>query len=395
MPHRVSWAPAILLAAALVAGCGKHAKSSAPPAPQVTVAHPLVERVVDWDDYIGQFQGVQTVQVRPRVSGYLVGIHFRDGQLVRRGQLLFTIDPRPAQAALDQAKAQAARAEATLSNARAEMARDQTLVASQAVSREEFESRQAAVRTAEADLKAAQATVRAQGLTVGFTSIVAPISGKISDRRVDIGNAVVADTTVLTTIVSVDPIYFSFQGSEGLYLKHQREGLIRRGMPGDPVRIRLSDEPDYRWSGRVDFLDNAIDLTSGAIRGRAVVANPAGFLTPGMFGHMQMQGSRPYQGVLVPDSAVGTQGDLRIVYVAAADGAVSGRTVSLGPISGGLRVIKSGLTPGDLVVVDGSQRIMPGSKVRTRLVRLSHPAGGAEQMPTVMLPPAGAATPVG
>ncbi len=166
-------------------------------------------------------------------------------------------------------------------------------------------------------------------------------------------------------------------------------------MPGDPVRIRLSDEPDYRWSGRVDFLDNAIDLTSGAIRGRAVVANPAGFLTPGMFGHMQMQGSRPYQGVLVPDSAVGTQGDLRIVYVAAADGAVSGRTVSLGPISGGLRVIKSGLTPGDLVVVDGSQRIMPGSKVRTRLVRLSHPAGGAEQMPTVMLPAAGAATPVG
>ena len=393
MQIRLGWAAISLFSAALLAACGPHAKPPPPPAARVSVAHPLSERIVDWDDYIGQFEAVQTVQVRPRVSGYLVAIHFKDGQLVRRGQLLFSIDPRPAQAALDQARAQVTRAEATLANARAELARDQTLVASQAVSREEFESRQAAVRTAQADLQAAQAATRTQALTLGFTRIIAPVSGRVSDRRVDIGNSVVADTTVLTTIVSVDPIHFVFQGSESVYLKYQREGLghPQRGSPGDPVRIRLSDEPDYRWSGRIDFMDNAIDTSSGAIRGRAVLANPNGFLTPGMFGHMQMQGSRTYEGLLVPDSAVMTQGDLRTVDVVGRDGSAVGRTVTLGPLSGGLRVIRTGLTPTDLVVVDGQQRILPGQKVAAHLVRLTHPAY-AEPMPTVTLPPAGAAT---
>ncbi|MEI9964586.1 MAG: efflux RND transporter periplasmic adaptor subunit [Caulobacteraceae bacterium] len=394
MQFRFRRAAATLFVAMLAAGCGKHATQGGPPQPQVTVAHPLAEQVVDWDDYIGQFEAVQTVQVRPRVSGYLVGIHFRDGQLVKRGDVLFTIDPAPAQAALDQARAQAARSQATLVNAQAELARDQVLVASQAVSREEYESRQAAVRTAEADLKASQATVRSQALNLNFTRIVAPISGRISDRRVDIGNAVVADTTVLTTIVSVDPIHFSFEGSESLYLKYQRErlGMPHRGQPGDPVRIRLSDEPDYRWNGRIDFMDNAIDQSSGAIRGRAVVANPNGFLTPGMFGHMQMQGSHPYLGLLVPDTAVATQGGDRIAYVVGPDGAVAGRTVTLGPLSGGLRVIRSGLTANDMVVVDGQQRLLPGLKVKTQVTRITHPAGGGE-MPTVSMPPAGAATP--
>ncbi|HEY5413000.1 MAG TPA: efflux RND transporter periplasmic adaptor subunit, partial [Caulobacteraceae bacterium] len=219
MHDRRGRAAASLLSAMLLASCGRHANQAPPQAPPVSVAHPLAERIVDWDDYIGRFEAAQSVQVRPRVSGYLVGIHFRDGQMVGRGQLLFTIDPGPAQAALDQAKAQAARAEATLVNARNEMARDQTLVATQAVSREEFESRQAAVRTAQADLEAAQAGVRSQALTLGFTRVVAPFAGRASDRRLDIGNSVVADTTVLTTIVSVDPIHFTFQGSEGLYLK--------------------------------------------------------------------------------------------------------------------------------------------------------------------------------
>ncbi len=249
------------------------------------------------------------------------------------------------------------------------------------------------MRTGEADLRAAQANIRAQGLTVGFTRIVAPISGRISDRRVDIGNAVVADTTVLTTIVSVDPIHFSFEGAEGLYLKLQREGA-RRGQAGDPVRIRLSDEPDYRWNGRIDFMDNAIDQSSGAIRGRAVVANPAGFLTPGMFGHMQMQSSRPYLGLLVPDSAVATQGGQRIVFVATADGKAAGHPVTLGPISDGLRVIKSGLQASDLVVIDGQQRIQPDQKLNLRTTRITHPAA-AGPLPTVILPPAGAATAAG
>jgi len=395
MQLRFSRAAVILLAAASLVACGKHGHGPGSQTARVVAAYPLTERVVDWDDYVGQFQAVQTVEVRPRVSGYLVGIHFRDGQLVRRGQVLFTIDARPAQAALDQAKAQATRAVATLVNAQSELAREQTLVAAQAVSREEFETRQAAVRTAQADVGAAQAAVRAQALNLGFTKVTAPISGRISDRRVDIGNAVVADTTLLTTVVSVDPIHFDFQGSEGLYLKYQREGLgePHRGKPGDPVRIRLADESGYRWNGRLDFMDNAIDPSSGAIRGRAVVANPQGFLTPGMFGHMQLQGSRPYLALLIPDTAIATQGAQRLAFMVGADGAVTGRPVTLGPISGGLRVIRSGLTAQDRVILDG-QLHPPGQKVEATLTRITHPAsGGQEDLSTVTLPPAGSATP--
>jgi len=395
MQLRFSRAAVLLFAAAGLVACGKHAHGPGSQTAQAVVAYPLTERVVDWDDYIGQFQAVQTVEVRPRVSGYLVGIHFQDGQLVRRGQVLFTIDARPAQAALDQAKAEAVRAEATLVNARSELAREQTLVTAQAVSREEFETRQAAVRTAQADVGAAQATVRAQALTLGFTKVLAPISGRISDRRVDIGNAVVADTTLLTTVVSVDPIHFDFQGSEGLYLKYQREGLgePHRGKPGDPVRIRLADESGYRWNGRLDFMDNAIDPSSGSIRGRAVVTNPQGFLTPGMFGHMQLQGSRPYLALLIPDTAIATQGAQRLAFVAGPDGAVTGRPVTLGPISGGLRVIRSGLTVQDRVILDG-QLHPPGQKVEAKLTRITHPAsGGQDDQSTVTLPPAGSATP--
>ncbi len=350
--------------------------------------------MVDWDDYVGQFEAVQTVEIRPRVSGYLVGVHFRDGQMVSKGQALFTIDARPTQAALDQARAQAVRAEATLANARTEVARLNGLVAMQAVSREEFEARQAAERTAAADVEAARAAVRAQALNVGFTRVTAPVSGRVSYRRVDVGNAVKADDTLLTTVVSIDPIHFVFQGSEALYLKYQREGGARGQSIGAPVRIRLQDESDYRWNGRLDFMDNAIEAGSGAIRGRALVPNPGGFLTPGMFGHMQLQGARPYAAMLVPDTAVATQGGKRILYVAGPGGAVLTRTVELGPLSGGLRVIRSGLAADDLVIIDGQQRARPGQKVKVREGRIAH-GQASEGLPTVVMPPAGSATPVG
>lgn len=385
-------AAAVLAGALALSACHGRPKAAAPPAPAVTVAHPLVEQVVDWDDYVGQFQAVNTVEVRPRVSGYLVGVHFKDGQMVRRGQELFTIDPRPTEAALQQAEAQQARAEATLANARTELARRKELLGIQAVSKEEYEAQQAAVRTAAADVAAAQANVRAQALNVGFTRITAPISGRVSYRRVDVGNAVVADSTVLTTIVSVDPIRFVFQGSEALFLKHQRQGGAHA--LGTPVRIRLEDEPDYRWRGKLDFIDNAIEPGTGAIRGHAVVANPSGFLTPGMFGHMQLADAKPYQGMLIPDTAVATQGAKRIVYVAAPDGAVDVRVVELGPLSGGLRVIRSGLKPQDLVIIDGQQRARPGQKVKAKLDRIRH-EDVDQGLPTVVLPPAGSATRVG
>ncbi len=379
--------------ALLLAGCsaGGEDKAGPPPAPPVTVAAPLVQEVLDWDEYVGRFEAIQSVEVKPRVSGYLVGTHFSDGQYVREGQLLFTIDARPAQAELDQARAELARAEAQLVNARTELARSRTLAAQQAVSVEEMEQRQAALRAATAEVAARRAAVRARQLDLGFTRVVAPISGRISERRIDPGNAVTADETVLTTIVSTDPLHFAFDGSEALLLRYQRSGGARAGAP---VRIRLQDEAVYSHPGRLDFVDNAIDPRSGTIQARAVIPNPDGFLRPGMMGHLRLAGTPAYRALLVPDSAIVTDGLRRLVQVVDAEGNVTGRPVVLGPLVGNLRVIRSGLDPRERVAIDGLQRIMPGQKVSPRAGRIRpsgpEPAAGA---PPQSAPPA-TATPV-
>jgi RND family efflux transporter MFP subunit len=361
----------------LLAGCSSEAQdAAAPPAMPVTVAQPLVEQVVDWDDFVGRFEAVQEVEVKPRVTGYLQRVHFTDGQYVRAGQTLFTVDARPAQAQLDQARAQLARAEATLVNARTELSRSQILARAEAASREEVEQRQAAVRAGQADVAAARAALRAQQLNVGFTRVVAPISGRVSERLVDAGNSVTADQTVLTRIVSTDPIHFAFEGSEALLLKYQREaGSIQ----GTPVRIRLQDESSYVHSGRLDFVDTSINTGAGTVRARAVVANPDGFLKPGMFGHMRLRGSQAYTGMLIPDSAVVTDAARKVAYVLARDGTVAARPVQLGPLLGDLRVIRTGLTPQDRVIIDGVQRARPGEKVQPkpgRIARLDAPPEG-------------------
>lgn len=346
--------------------------STAPQLPEVTVAEPLVKQVTDWDDYVGQFEPIERVDLRPRVSGYIVSVHFEDGQLVEQGDLMFTIDPRPFEAALDEARSRAVGAEARLENARTELERARGLVEIQAVSAEEFEAMEATVRTAEAELEAARAATRAHDLNVDFTRITAPIGGRASYRRVDTGNAVKADETVLTTIVSVDPIHFVFQGSEALYLKYRREGADSRD--GDTVvRIRLQDEPVFGRTGRLDFMDNSIDPGTGTIRGRALVDNPDGFLTPGMFGHMQLQASGEYAGLLLPDTAIATRGAERIVYVVDDDGLVSAKEVVLGPLDDGLRIIRAGLTASDRVIVDGQQRARPGQSVQANAGRIEAP----------------------
>ena len=331
--------------------------------PEVTVATPLVREVVDWDDYVGRFEAIESVEVKPRVSGYLQAVHFRDGDYVRAGQLLFTIDQRPAQAQLDQARAQLARAEATLVNARTELARSRTLAADHAASVEEVEQRQATLRAGQAEVAAARANVRSQSLNLGFTRVVAPISGRISQRRVDPGNAVTADETVLTTIVSTDPLHFAFDGSEALLLRYQRQG---GGRFGSPVRIRLQDEGSYSHAGRLDFVDNAINPGSGTIQARALVPNPSGFLRPGMMGHLRLSATPSYRALLVPDTAIATDGVRRIVQVVDRQGNVTGRPVVLGPLVGNLRVIRSGVGPRDRVVINGLQRIQPGQKVAPR-----------------------------
>ncbi len=371
-------AACVLLAAAaivLLSGCEETATAPAAALPEVTVATPLVQPVIDWDGYVGQFEAVARVEVRPRVSGYLVDVHFNDGDIVERGQPLFTIDPRPFEAARDEARSRASAAAARLENARTELERARSLVEVQAVSKEEFEALEAAVRTADAELEAARAALRARELDLEFTRVTAPLAGRASFRRVDPGNAVKADDTVLTTIVSIDPIYFTFQGSEALYLKYRRNG---NGDGPRPVRIRLQDESVHRWSGTLDFVDNTIDPGTGTIRGRAVVPNPDGFLTPGMFGHLLLQASEEYSGILVPDSAIATRGAERIVLVVDDAGAVAAKTVELGPLQGALRVIRSGLSPNDRVVIEGQQRARPGQPVATRVASIEPAAALAD-----------------
>jgi RND family efflux transporter MFP subunit len=389
-----SWGAAAAAAALLLGACGGPQAPQAPPPPPVTVAAPLQERVVDWDDFVGRFEAPQRVEVRARTGGYLAGVHFRDGQTVRRGQLLFTLDPRPAQALLAAARAQLAQAEASRGLARTELARSQALLAATAISREEFEARTAAVAQADAAVQAAQAAVRARSLDVEFTRVTAPISGAISERRVDVGNLIAGGSSagdVLTTIVSTSPIHFSFEASEAVMLKYRRGGA-----GSGRVQVRLQDEPDYRWSGTLDFTDALIDDASGAVRMRAVIANPSGLLRPGMFGHARLQGSGAYDAFLIPDTAVIADGPRRVVYVVDATNTVTPKPVEVGPLSGGLRVIRSGLAAGDKVVIDGIQRAMPGSKispVQGRVTRQAPAAAAAPAAPTITAPPASIATP--
>jgi RND family efflux transporter MFP subunit len=350
----------VLFAALGLASCGAKG-AEPPPPPKVTVATPLRESVTDWDDYVGQFIAVDSVDVRPRVSGYLVSVGFRDGQIVRKGQTLFEIDPRPYQATLDQAQGQLAHSQAAAANANTEAVRGQQLLALKAISQQAYDTLVAAQRQTAADLISSEAGVRAAALNLSFTHVTAPLSGRVSDRRVAPGNLVAADTTVLTNIVNLDPIRFAFTGSEALYLKQARSGVARAA--DTPVEIRLQDEPTYRWRGKVDFTDNVLDTGSGTIRGRATIPNPGYFLTPGMFGHMRLQGAAAHDAILLPDQAVFTDQTRQLVYIVGPNNVVRQQPVSPGPLVDGLREIRDGLGPNDHIIIEGVQRARPGQKV--------------------------------
>lgn len=362
MYHKLAPVAAAGAVAILLASCNAQGQTAqAPPPPQVSVAAPLKQTVVDWQEFPGRFEAPEHVEVRARAGGFLQSAHFTEGSFVKKGQLLFTLDPRPAQAQLA-----AARAQADL--ARRELRRAEALLKAQAISQEEYENRKAAFAVAEA-------AVRARALDVEFTRVTAPVSGVVSDRKVDPGNVVAGGSSqadVLTTVVSVSPIHFVFDASEGQLLER-----LRRGAGEGGVQIRLQDEAEHRWVGRVDFLDNAVDGRSGAVRMRAVVANPGGFLRPGMFGRARVESGASYEALLVPDTAVVTDGARRAVHVVGKDGATSLKPVQLGPLRGSLRVIRAGLNPADQVVVGGIQRIMPGQKVQARTVTLSPTAAPA------------------
>jgi len=331
--------------------------------------------------------------VRARVGGYIQAVHFKDGDFVRQGQLLFTLDARPAQAALASAQAQLSQAQAQLTLARSEFARAEGLLASQAVSQAEVDSKRGAVAQAQAAVSAANAAIRARQLDVEFTRVTAPIAGRVSDRRVDPGNLVGGGSSagdVLTTIVSSSPIYFVFDGSEALALKYQREARTRGPAP---IRIRLQDETSYDRVGTLDFTDNAIDAASGTIRLRAVVQNGDGFLKPGMFGQAQLAGGGAYQALLVPDSAIATDAARRVVMIVNADGTTAPRPVQTGPLVDGLRVIRSGLKPTDRVIIAGGQRIqMPGMKVAPKNGTIAPVAPQAGNAPVTQSAPASSAS---
>ncbi|WP_336959652.1 efflux RND transporter periplasmic adaptor subunit [Sphingobium aquiterrae] len=370
------------LALFALSACGGQ-PPQAPPPPTVTVAAPLQRNVVDWDEYVGRFEAPEDVQVMPRISGQVTAINFRAGVEVPKGTLLFQIDPRPYRAALEQARAQVARSQAAVANAQSELRRADDLRKFQAVSQEEYETKLAALRTAQADLNAARAAVDARALDLDFTAVRAPISGRVSDRRVAVGDYVTSGETLLTTVVSINPIWFSFEGAESFYLKYIRQAA--RGERGssryaaNPVDIQLADETGYNWKGRMIFVDNAIDNNSGTIRAHAEVANPKGFLVPGMFGRARLLGSGTYKAMLVPDEAILTDQSRKLVYTIGKDGKTAARPVSTGPMVEGLRVIREGLAPGEKIVVDGIARLQPGMPVTVREGKIA--ARAADQSP--------------
>ncbi|MEV4935241.1 efflux RND transporter periplasmic adaptor subunit [Sphingobium sp. LSP13-1-1.1] len=341
------------------------AQAAATPLVTVGISAPLTRAVTQWDEYVGRFAPSQTVEIRPRVSGSVTAIHFRDGDYVKAGQLLFTIDQRPFLAALAEAKASTASARSALLLAQNDYSRVQRLTGDEAVSASEVDSLRSRLQAAQAALAGAQARERQRALDVEFTQVRAPISGRVSDRRVDIGNLVSAGegtgATLLTTVNKLDPIYFNFDASEALYLKSQRD----KGA-GGAVEVRLQDEADYRHKGRLDFTDNGLDPRSGTIRVRAVFDNADMFLTPGMFGNMRLANGGKVNALLVPDEAIQSDQARKTVLVVGRDDSVAAKPVELGPVVDGLRIIRSGLTPGDRVIVSNIQAAMPGAKVATR-----------------------------
>lgn len=388
----------ILLGAGLLAlgACSKSAPP-APPPPGVTVAVPLQREIVDWDEYVGRFEAIQDVELRPRVSGTIDRVLFANGQHVRTGQPLFTIDPRPYAATLAQARAQVAKAQATLTNAQSELARASKLLGAEAISKEEYETKLANVRSAQADLGAGNANVTTAQLNLGFTTVRSPITGIVSDRRVSQGNYATEATTVLTRVVSTDPIWFSFDGAESFYLKYLRQAKSgERGSSrttANPVDVQLADETGYRWHGHMQFVDNAIDPNSGTIRAHAVISNRDGFLTPGLFGRARLLGSGTYHALLVPDEAIITDQTRKLVYVVGKDGKAIQRPVETGPQVEGLRVVKSGVAPTEHVVIAGLTTLQPGMPVTPKLIKMQPRAAAtspASQPDTA--PPASDAT---
>ncbi|BCT93421.1 MexE family multidrug efflux RND transporter periplasmic adaptor subunit [Lysobacter helvus] len=367
-----------LLPAAIAACNSEAAPQGAPPPPEVSVATVLSKDVQQWDEFTGRVAAVESVDLRPRVSGYVQRVAYREGQDVRKGDLLFVIDPRPYQAALDQATANLERARAEQTLARMQDKRAQTLIEAKAISREEFEIRKAASSQGNAGVRAAEAAVAAARLDLQFTQVRAPIDGRAGRAMVTEGNLAQADATLLTTLVSQDPMYVYFESDEQAYLRYG--ALARKGERNgvrNPVHVGLADETGYPHDGAVDFVDNQVDAKTGTIRARAVVPNPDRVFTPGLYARVQLPGSGTFHAMLIDDKAVLTDQDRKYVYVLGAHNTAARKDIVTGGMIDGLRVVQTGLAANDKVIVHGVQKVfMPGMPVAPKVVVMgAGPAG--------------------
>lgn len=333
--------------------------------PPVTVAKPIVKEIVEWDEFVGRFDAVSSVEIRARVAGYLETSNFREGGLVKEGDLLFVIDKRPYQAAVNRAQAAVASAQTKLTFTKADFERTENLTRTGVAAERTLEERRQQAQQAEADLVGARAALEQARLDLGFTEIRAPISGRIGRRLVTEGNLVRANDTLLTTIVSLDPIHFYFDVDERSFLAYSRTIGVRTalGEAKTQVLVGLADEKTLERPGALDFADNRLDPQSGTMRLRAVLENKELVLAPGLFGRVRIPGSPRYKAVLVPDEAISADQDRRFVLVVAEDGTVSAKVIRPGPREDGYRVIRQGLTGEETIVVNGLQRARPGGKV--------------------------------
>jgi multidrug efflux system membrane fusion protein len=371
-------------------------KASAP-TPNVTASKPLVRTVIEWDEYTGRFDAIANVEIRARVSGYLDQVHFIDGQNVKKGDVLYSIDPRPFERAVDQAKAELAQASTKVENSSLDVERGQPLLDRKIMSAKTFDDRANAMRDAQAQVKVSEAKLRTAELDLTFTKMTSPITGRISRSAVTAGSWVsagaAANSTLMTSIVSEDPIHIYFDISENNWIKYKR--MVERGQKegaaqlGSQVEIALPDETGYPHKGKVDFVDNRLDQATGTMRGRAIVDNKTGTLSAGMFARVRVQGSEAFAAIMLPDEAIGTDQTNKFVFTVAEDGTVGRTVVQLGPVIDGLRVVRSGISADDLVITKGLQRARAGIKVAAKVepIKVSASSNGLPNTPSAAAPP--------
>ncbi|MBL5910560.1 efflux RND transporter periplasmic adaptor subunit [Enterobacter asburiae] len=369
----------VMLLSVLLVGCDNSvAQNAAPPAPAVSAADVVVKSISQWDSFNGRIEAVESVQLRPRVSGYIDKVNYTDGQEVKKGEVLFTIDDRTYRAALEQAQANLARAKTQASLAQSEANRTDKLVNTNVVSREEWEQRRSAATQAQADIRAAQAAVDAAQLNLDFTKVTAPIDGRASRALITSGNLVTAGDTasVLTTLVSQKTVYVYFDVDESTYLHYQNLARSGQGASSNhtalPVEIGLTGEEGYPHQGKVDFLDNQLTPSTGTIRMRALLDNAQRQFTPGLFARVRLPGSAEFKATLIDDKAVLTDQDRKYVYIVDKEGKAQRRDISPGRLADGLRIVRQGLNPGDKVIVEGLQKVfMPGMPVNAKTVAMT------------------------